>query len=106
VNAAYFQGEMPRPGLTWSRQVTGRKFGHYDSTRDVVMVSMSLDTPAVPAYVVDFVVYHELLHKRLGVHWQNDRRAVHTPAFRREERRFRQYDLAEAALRQLAQRYA
>jgi hypothetical protein len=56
----------------------------------------------LPSYVVDFVGYHELLHKKHGVTWQNGRQAVHTSAFRKDERRFAEHPVAEAALKRLA----
>ena len=102
VNAAYFGGGMGRPRLVWSRTFTSRKFGHYDHTRDTVMVSMSLDRKTVAAHVVDFIVYHELLHKKLGVAWKSNRMAAHTPQFAAMERQFRQYDEAKAVLNALA----
>ena len=102
VNAAYFGGGLPSPRLTWSRTFTTRKFGHYDLTRDTVMVSSTLDRENVPQYAVDFIVYHELLHKKLGVRWNNGRMAAHTPQFLRAEKQFRQYDRAKAVLQKLA----
>jgi hypothetical protein len=102
VNATYFDDEIPRPRLTWSRTFTGRKFGHYDAVRDTVMVSASLDAANVPAFVADFIVYHELLHKKHGVRWNNGRMAVHTPTFQREERLFKRFSEAEAVLNKLA----
>ncbi|UCF34893.1 MAG: hypothetical protein JSV78_06215 [Phycisphaerales bacterium] len=105
VNAGYFAGAMARPRLVWSRSVTGRKFGHYDPATDTVMISASLDAANVPAYVVDFVVYHELLHKTHETKWQGDRAQVHTPTFRHDERKFHQYAQAEAFLKKLANHY-
>ncbi len=105
VNEKYFDGCLARPRLTWSRTFTGRKFGHYDHVGDTVMISRTLDDADVQVFVVDFIMYHELLHKKPGVAWQNGRRAVHTPAFRREEKRFEQYAAAEAALTALAKRH-
>jgi predicted metal-dependent hydrolase len=70
------------------------------------MISATLDSVEVPAFVVDFVVYHELLHKKHGVRWQNGRRAVHTPAFRAEERCFHKYAEADEWIGRLAKRYA
>jgi hypothetical protein len=102
VNATYFNGSLSPPRLVWSRTFTSRKFGHYDQPRDTVMVSMSLDKNAIPRYVVDFIVYHELLHKTLGVTWKNHRMAAHTPLFTEKERRFRQYREAKAVLKKLA----
>jgi len=106
VAAKYFAGRMERPRLTWNRMLTGRKFGHYDPLTDTVMLSCTLDHAEVPRFVIDFVMYHELLHKKLGADWRNGRQAVHTAAFRAEERRFEQHAAAEAALKKLALRHA
>ena len=74
VNQQYFASGIARPNLEWSRAFTGRIFGHYDFLHDRLMVSRTLDQAAVPAFVVDFIVYHELLHKRHGVRWGGGRR--------------------------------
>jgi hypothetical protein len=106
VNAAYFAGEMLRPRLSWSRQITSCKFGRYDALRDALMISATLDSAEVPAFVVDFVVYHELLHKKHGIQWQSGRRTVHTPAFRAEERCFHKCAEADEWIGRLAKKYA
>lgn len=106
VVAAYFEPGMGRPRLTWNRTWTGRKFGHYEASTDTVMISCTLDDPRIPVFVVDFVMYHELLHKKLGVRWRGDRQHTHTAQFRAEERRFERYAEAEAALRAIARRHA
>lgn len=103
VNGTYFGGAMPRPRLEWNRMLTGRKFGHYRPHRDTVMLSVSLDNERVPAHVVDFVMYHELLHKRHGFLLLNGRRLAHTPAFRADERLFAHYEDAQRCLDALAQ---
>jgi len=102
VNARYFGGVLDRPRLTWSRSFTGRKFGHYDLIHDAVMISCSLDRAELPELTLDFVVYHELLHKKLGESWHNGRATAHTPEFRRQERLFDGFDQAEAMLKKVA----
>ncbi len=104
VNAAYFGGLMPKPTLVWNRTLTARKFGHYQPSRDSVMISITLDDPGVPNYAVDFVMYHELLHKKHGSMVVNGRRMAHSPAFRAEERQFAEYHEAERLIRELALR--
>ncbi len=98
VNAAYFHGEMPRPRLSWGRTRTHRKLAHYDEPADHVMVSLTLDDSKVPGYALDFVMYHELLHKSLGTRVVKGRRHAHTRAFREAERAFRQYDRARRVI--------
>ena len=104
VNAAYFGNQMPKPALVWNRTLTARKFAHYQPSRDTVMMSVTLDDPAVPASVVDFVMYHELLHKKHGSLIVNGRRLAHSPAFRAEERLYAGYHDAERQLKALALR--
>jgi hypothetical protein len=91
VNTTYFEGQLERPHLRWNRTRTRRKYGHYDEARDTVMISQTLDAAGVPEYVIDFVVYHELLHKTLGTPVVEGRRRSHTSAFRTAERAFRRY---------------
>lgn len=105
VNQAYFNGAMPKPKLNWNRTLTARKLGHYQPGRDTVMISITLDDHAVPASLVDFVMYHELLHKKHGNVLVNGRRLAHTPAFRAEERQFTGYEQVELQLKELALRH-
>jgi len=102
VNAAYFDASMARPRLCWSKRPTRRKLGHYDALRDTVMISKSLDNEQVPETALDFVMYHELLHKRHGVRWQSGRAHAHTPAFRRDEQRYPDKATVETLLSRLS----
>ncbi|HPD42583.1 MAG TPA: hypothetical protein PLD43_13600, partial [Anaerolineae bacterium] len=96
VNATYFGGRLARPKLMWNNVFTHSRLGYYDGYRDAVTISISLDAPDVPAYVLDYVMYHELLHKQLGVTFANGRHNAHTPEFRAAERRFAHYEEARA----------
>jgi hypothetical protein len=102
VNAEYFGRSMSRPRLVWSRSFATRKYGHYDHARDTVMINAALDRATVPEYAVDLVVYHELLHRQLGITWKHNRIAAHTPELAAKERQFKQYDQAKSVLRKLA----
>jgi hypothetical protein len=104
VNTLYFQNHFSRPRLFWTQTFTHRRFGSYDFSRDTLTVSATLDQPKVPEYVVDYIMYHELLHKKHGIRWQNGRRGVHTPQFQREEKQFKQYAEANVILKKLARR--
>jgi hypothetical protein len=98
VDREYF-GNMLKPRLMWSGILSHRKLGHYERTRDRVVLSQVLDDRRIPRYVVEFVLYHELLHKHHGVKWVNGRCLAHTPEFRHSERKFRQYREAESFLK-------
>jgi hypothetical protein len=104
VHQQYFDKTLQKPQLAWSKTFTHRKYGHYEPARDRVVLSRTLDDSNVPSYVAEFVMYHELLHKRHGETWVNGRLWVHTSAFRRDERQFKEYDLAQAFLQKLSSR--
>ena len=101
VSQEYLDSSFVKPRLCWNSILTTRKLGHYESARDRVVLSPSLDRKDIPHFVVEFVLYHELLHKHHGVEWLNGKRMVHTPAFRRSEKKFRFYDQAIAFLKQM-----
>jgi hypothetical protein len=102
VSQRYFNGEIQRPRLFWSRAATMRKFGHYDWLGGSLMVSRTLDRAEVPDLVVDFIMYHELLHQHHGIRWSGSRGYAHTAAFYRDERRFERHAEAEALLTKIA----
>ena len=95
VNLLYFQNRIPKPVLTWSAQKTYRILGHHDSTHETIVISRSLDSPKIPPYVVEYVVYHEMLHIHHPTTHRNGRRYNHTAAFRLDEKNFAFYDEAE-----------
>jgi hypothetical protein len=101
VNYEYFAARLVKPRLAWSQIKTYRKLGHYEPARDRVVISMSLDSAKVPQFVIEFVLYHELLHKHHGTKWVNGRRMVHTPEFRVDERKFKLYKQADGWLKKL-----
>ena len=95
INFWYFSGKLPKPTLTWSPRNTYRILGHHDSTHDTVSISRSLDDAKVPRYVVEYVLFHEMLHIAHPTQHVNGRRYNHTAAFRRDERKFTHYHAAE-----------
>jgi hypothetical protein len=104
VNRQYFAGSIPRPVLTWSARKTYRILGHHDATHEHVAISRSLDSRDVPRYIVEYVVFHEMLHIAHPTRHVNGRRYNHTPAFRRDERKFVHYEAAERWIEQNVRR--
>jgi len=102
VNMNYFGGRMPRPRLCWSPVRARRIVGTYQEHSDRMVLTRRLDSLHIPEFVLDFVMYHELLHKALGTGRRGDgKRRVHGPEFRRLERRFPRYREAEEWLTRL-----
>jgi len=102
VNRVYFNSQLARPRLNWTRTLTGTTFGHYDFVHDRLCISGTLDQADVPTFVLDHVMHHELLHKKHGFRWRGARQHTHTRQFRAEERTFPQYEKAARFLNQLS----
>lgn len=95
INEIYFRDAISKPVLSWSSGATYRILGHHDSTHETIIISKSLDDRKVPRYVVEYVVFHEMLHIFHPVEIRNGRRIVHSPQFKRNERTFQYFEQAE-----------
>jgi SprT-like family len=106
LNERYFEGRL-KVEITWGKggggaaRTCGRarkstiQLGSYSFEDRLIRIHRALDQPTVPRYVIESVVYHELLHAAIPPVVLNGRRHVHTPEFRRRERLFRHLTKAE-----------
>ena len=101
LNARFFHGLMARPRMSWSQTRTRRILGHYDPAHNAIIVSRIFDHPAVPQYVLEYIVYHEMLHLKHPVKLRGSRRCVHSAEFQAEERLFPRAVDANAFLKRL-----
>ena len=98
----YFPDDFILPRLGWSLVRAKRRFGHYDSEHNMVIVSRALDTENVPSFVIEYILYHEFLHIKHGTVQIGNRSWVHTREFQNDERRFHDYKRAKKYLKELA----
>jgi predicted metal-dependent hydrolase len=101
LNTRFFHGLMARPRLSWSQTKTRRTLGHYDPAHNAIIISRIFDYPAVPRYVLEYIVYHEMLHLKHPVRLRGSRRCVHSAEFQAEEKLFPHADTANAFLKRL-----
>jgi len=83
--------ERRTPVVSWaprkrSTARRGLRLGSYDNSRELVRIHRVLDQPAVPEWVVAFVVHHELLHAIIPSQRVGRRLIHHGAEFRRRER--------------------
>jgi hypothetical protein len=98
LNLEYFEGTLPRPRLGWSPRPWRSQFGCYDPSLDQIVMNKRLDHPAVPAYAVEFILYHEMLHVKHPLRAAACGLQAHSPEFRAEEKRFAHYARARKFL--------
>ncbi len=107
LNQRYFDSRL-KVEITWGRSSVGEahrcrrgrrtsslQLGSYSYEDRLIRLHRVLDQPMVPRYVLEAVVYHELLHADLPPVVRNGRRYFHTPEFRRRERLYRNLDRAD-----------
>jgi hypothetical protein len=88
LNERYFGGVVERPRLGWTLRDSWRTHGHYDPAHRAIALSRTLDSPTTPEYVVEFVLFHEMLHALMPSEVRDGRHRHHTPEFREAEARY------------------
>lgn len=101
LNTRFFDGLMARPRMSWSQLRTRRILGHYDPAHNAIVISRIFDHHAIPRYVLEYIVYHEMLHLKHPVKLRGSRRCVHSKEFQAEEKLFPRVAEANAFLRRL-----
>jgi hypothetical protein len=101
LNQRFFGSLLAQPALSWSRTRSRTMLGHFDPAHNAIVISRLFDGPGVPRLLVDYIVYHEMLHLRHPVEHGRSRRCVHTREFQEAERAFPQLAEAKALLKTL-----
>lgn len=85
VNQKYFSDGIEQPNLTWGQQSLA-KLGSYEYQTDTIVMSSLFKS--APQHLLDYVMYHEMLHKKHKFYTKNSRNYHHTRRFRAEEKQF------------------
>jgi hypothetical protein len=101
INVKYFFGLMARPALGWSPNASRTLLGHYDPSHNAIVISRILDRPNIPSVIVEYVLFHEMLHLRYPAEHKGARRRVHTKEFKAAEREFAELEQVKTLLKRL-----
>jgi hypothetical protein len=101
LNRSYFSGRLHRPRLGWSIRRWRAQLGCFDPGLDQIVINTRLDGAGVPNYVVEYVLYHEMLHVRHPIRVASCGLQAHSADFRRAERRFNDYERARNFLERM-----
>jgi hypothetical protein len=111
LNQRYFGGRL-KVRITWGKatgetahncrrsRTASLQLGSYSYEDRLIRIHRVLDRQDVPRFVIESVVYHELLHADLPLVTHNGRRYFHTPEFRRRESEFRHHEKADVWVRE------
>lgn len=98
LNRRYFSGTLRRPRIGWSPRPWRRQLGCFDPALGQIVLTSWLDGPEVPRCVVEYVLYHEMLHLKHPVRRAGCTLRSHSAEFRAEERRFEEFERARRYL--------
>ena len=101
LNRSYFGGRLHRPRLGWSTRTWRTQFGCFDPALDQIVLSRWLDRAAVPAYAVEYVLFHEMLHVKHPLRAARCGLQAHSLQFRLEEKQYANYQRARKFLDRL-----
>jgi len=92
VNRRFFNEQIEIRKIGWGIRRSWGRLGHYDPVHHTITLSPVLDSPDVPRFVVDFIVYHEMLHAIFEGAEDYGAHRHHPPVFRRTERSHPDYE--------------
>jgi len=101
VNEEYFQSRT-LPEIKWSRGRIKKRykkltFGSYDFKKDEIRIHPLLKDENIPSFVLDYILFHEMLHyqdredlknMRQGKFFRRSGYRAHSPSFRFREKIF------------------
>ena len=97
---ARFLPQCPALQIGWSDRVSPCLMGKWiampHGQPNLVVVNPLLDSPHVPNFYLQYVVFHELLHEVIPIRRERGRWIHHPVEFRRREREFPLFDRALA----------
>jgi hypothetical protein len=101
LNRRYFHGRLHRPRLGWSTRTWRAQLGCFDPALDQIVMNRWLDRAAVPRHVVEYVLFHEMLHVKHPLRAARCGIEAHSLKFRMEEKRYGNYERARKFLDRL-----
>lgn len=101
VNEAYFNGMLDKPNLKWGNNSIA-KLGSYEYGSDTITISAIFKNES--RELLDYVMHHEMLHKKYKFQNKAGRNLHHSSEFKKMESRFENRELAEKGLSELARK--
>lgn len=95
VNEKYFFNTIDVPNLKWG-SLAFTQLGSYNFHTDTITISSVFKENKE---LLDYVIYHEMLHKKHSFKSKKGRSYYHTSEFRKEEKQFENYESIEKKLK-------
>jgi len=98
INESYFFNSIEQPNLKWG-SASATKLGSYEYQTDTITISSLFQK--TEQELLDYIVYHELLHKKHKFKTSGTRNYHHTNQFKKDEKQFKNSEEIEQKLKKL-----
>lgn len=104
VNTTYFEGKATLP-IRWGRRSLrfpsrSIRLGSYNLKTSEIRIHPLLDHPEIPNYVVEYIIYHEILHHFFPPVKNGRKRKIHHAYFKQQEKAFPKYTEAKLFIKE------
>ena len=101
LNRRFFDDELSPCRIGWSPRPSRSVLGRYDPSHHIIAISKSLDSESIPLEIVEYLIFHEMLHIRIPLERHGSRRVIHPRAFREAEKAFPDYRRVRERLKKI-----
>ena len=102
INEKYFFGVIEQPNLKWGSR-NFATLGSYEYHTDMITISSIFRS--APLVLLDYIMYHEMLHKKHKFAVRGRRNYHHTSKFKNDERKFEGHGQIEKELKKFCRGY-
>lgn len=99
LNDSFLQIDLGDLEIFWAKSKSKTRLGHYDPVHKMIVINPILSLEYVPDFVLNYIVFHELLHVYFPVSRKKGRNVIHGREFKNFEKKFPDYKKANAWLK-------
>ncbi|EKR09902.1 SprT-like domain-containing protein [Leptospira kirschneri] len=99
LNDSYLKIDLSNLEIFWGKSKSTTRLGHYDPTHNMIVINPILSIQSVPDFVLEYIVFHELLHVYFPVVRKKGRNVIHGKEFKKLEKKFLHYKQANVWLK-------
>ncbi|EQA53020.1 YgjP-like metallopeptidase domain-containing protein [Leptospira kmetyi] len=99
LNDSYLKIDITDLEIFWGKSKSKTRLGHYDPAHHMIVINPILSLEYVPGFVLEYIVFHELLHVYFPVTRKRGRNVIHGAEFKIFEKKFPDYKRANVWLK-------
>ncbi|WP_425529219.1 SprT-like domain-containing protein [Leptospira stimsonii] len=91
INETYLGIDLSDIEIYWGKGSSRTRLGHFDPSHRMIVINPILGRQVVPDFVLEYIVFHELLHVYIPATRKNGKNVIHGKEFRSLERKYPDY---------------